>query len=517
MSAVAHETPMTDTNRSMKRTIDSPEFVLCELCVPSKVPKLCMSTSYEDEDYYADAGDDGDPVPEGSYICVIASCGKRSTWGPINGARDSACFCSSHGKTHGGCENVCGKRCEAPGCKKSPNFGQAGGLRKTATCCSVHGMLKGYVDIVNPRCNHPDGCDARAYFGERGGKAIRCGEHRADYVDLISKFCEHAEGCDARAWFGERGGKKVRCGVHRLKHDVDLVSKFCQDADGCDTRASFGKRGGRAFRCSEHREEDDVNVAHSRCEHPTGCDERATFGVDGGRREFCARHCDPNKHIDLNHKRCVTCILVPYKYPHPKSSSGQCSECDPLIYSLPMKKKEEAVKAVLEAAFPDTAVERELPVDFCGDGADREKCGHNQSVRARCDFLLQSGDKIVVVEVDEDAHRHYCPPNEMARVNDIHAAFVKGGNLNNRHVHFVRFNPDAFKIGGKQARVSLRTRHATLVKVVRAALAPSSDERMWSLRHMYYDCDIEGRLCIMDEIDEQIRLMIDAPIYKKLL
>ena len=54
------------------------------------------------------------------------------------------------------------------------------------------------------------------------------------------------------------------------------------------------------------------------------------------------------------------------------------------------------------------------------------------------------------------------------------------------------------------------------MKVVRAALAPSSEERMWSLRHMYYDCDAEGRLCIMDEIDENIRPLIDAPIYKKL-
>ena len=43
---------MTDTYPSVKRTIDSHEFVLCEPRVPFKVPKLCLSTSDEDEDYY---------------------------------------------------------------------------------------------------------------------------------------------------------------------------------------------------------------------------------------------------------------------------------------------------------------------------------------------------------------------------------------------------------------------------------------------------------------------------------
>jgi hypothetical protein len=33
------------------------------------------------------------------------------------------------------------------------------------------------------------------------------------------------------------------------------------------------------------------------------------------------------------------------------------------------------------------------------------------------------------------------------------------------------------------------------------------------MRHLFYDCDANGRLCIMDEISEHIRPLVDAPIY----
>jgi len=109
-----------------KRAIDSNECAICEPCAPSKMPKL--RPSEEDDDDYVDEEDDGDtaldtpdfdPMPKGSKICVFDGCGKWSSWGPINGARNSACFCSSHGKAHGGCERVGQKRCAATPCNNS--------------------------------------------------------------------------------------------------------------------------------------------------------------------------------------------------------------------------------------------------------------------------------------------------------------------------------------------------------------------------------------------------------------
>jgi len=541
---------------SGKRAIDSNECAICEPCAPSKMPKLCPSE--EDDDDFADAEDaggtaldtpDSDPVQKASRICVTDGCGKRTSWGLIDGARYSAFLCSLHGKAHGGCEKVDGKRCAATPCKRKPNFGKPGGLPKTATHCSEH-KLEGYVDLVSKLCENPNcdiiasfdkrggkrarcethseendidlvnklcenpNCDDRAIFGKRGGKPARCKTHiEENDIDLVHKLCENPN-CDIIASFGKRGGKRARCETHSEENDIDLVNKLCENPN-CDDRALYGKRGGTPARCGEHSEENDIDLVNKLCENPN-CDERALYGVEGGRRQYCSRHRDREKHINVHNKRCHTCTLPPYKYPHPKSTTRQCTECDPQYKGPRTKQKEEAMKVELDAAFPNMTIMREYVVDFCGDGADRTKCGQKPAMRARCDFLLQSDDKIVVVEVDEDAHRHYCPPNEITRVNDIYTAFLKGDNLKNRHVHFVRFNPDAFKIGFKSANVSLLTRYATLVEVVRAALAPSSEERAWSLRHMYYDCDAKGRLRIMDEIDEHIRPLVDAPIYNTL-
>ena len=157
-----------------------------------------------------------------------------------------------------------------------------------------------------------------------------------------------------------------------------------------------------------------------------------------------------------------------------------------------------------------------MHVDFCGQGADRTACGKNPALRARCDFVLEAvlEDGVVVqVEVDEHAHRHYCQADEIIRAQSIVAALHEGHN--HRHVHVVRFNPDEFKIGEKTKRVSLKTRYAELVKVIKAALASKKPKDTWSLQYMYYDCDTDGknhRLCIMDDIHPQIREIVLQPI-----
>ena len=201
---------------------------------------------------------DADTMPNGSRICAIASCSKETCWGPIDGARKSACFCSRHGKEHGGCENVKQKKCEAHPCKRRPAFGPAGGLPNTATCCAEHGKPKGYVNIVSPRCEHAS-CVIIATFGKPGGSRARCSEHsQPDDVGLASKMCEHAD-CDTHASFGKPGGTRTRCGEHREPDDVDLASKMCEHAN-CDKTASFGKPGGKRALCNEHSGLDDVDL-----------------------------------------------------------------------------------------------------------------------------------------------------------------------------------------------------------------------------------------------------------------
>ena len=395
---------LADTNRLGKRTIDAHEGALGESCEsgPSKKPKPdpCESTTEEDKDNAeldeeeddddeeenANALDttDADPATKGSWICVIESCGKRSTWGPIVGARASARFCGPHGKAHGGCVDVSHRRCKEPGCKSlSPSFGPVGGVRKDATHCSDHGKPKGYVCIVNPRCQQ-NGCDKYASFGLPGGKKIRCGEHH--------------------------------------------VNKLCQHVGACPLNPSDGVKG---------------------------------------------RPSNKEEHEDVAKPRRVTADLLPKKSLHPKSKTRPCNECDPAINDR-RKKKEEEVKATLEVAF--TNVHRKLPVQFCGEGADRTASDQNPSLRARCDFLIDNERAVVLVEVDDFHDKDYCLPLEIARAHDIVAALLTDGD--HRHVHFVRFNPNAVNINKQK-------RYTKLVDIIKATLASSEEKHdTWSLQYM---------------------------------
>ena len=192
------------------------------------------------------------------------------------------------------------------------------------------------------------------------------------------------------------------------------------------------------------------------------------------------------------------------------SEVGKCKECDTTIQPR-IRVKEDEVAKLLDGAYGDHCVLREFPVSFkaCGIGVDRSACDQKPSINARLDFVIESLTAVVIVEVDEFQHSSYC--GEIARVNEIFTALRLGNNT--RHVHFVRFNPDPFKIDQKKGRVSIEVRHARLVEVIQKALDSHEPQKTWSILHMFFDTDENGRLCIMDEINMEIHPVFIPPIF----
>jgi hypothetical protein len=192
------------------------------------------------------------------------------------------------------------------------------------------------------------------------------------------------------------------------------------------------------------------------------------------------------------------------------STVGKCHECDTTVRTR-VKQKEDAVAELLYGAYADQCVLREFPVPFkaCGIGVDRSACAQKPSINARLDFVIESLTAVVIVEVDEFQHSSYC--GEIARVNEIFTALHLGGNT--RHVQFVRFNPDAFKIDQKPGRVSLKVRNARLVEVIQKALDSHEPQKTWSILHMFFDTDENGRLCIMDDINLEIHPAFVPPTF----
>ena len=124
----------------------------------------------------------------------------------------------------------------------------------------------------------------------------------------------------------------------------------------------------------------------------------------------------------------------------------------------------------------------------------------NKSIGASCggyrpDIKIDRGTYVVVIEIDEHQHRprfihrvvdgatmmvgNYTPDCETTRVLNIMQAVQAP-------MHVIRYNPDAFKIDGKTAKISKKARHATLRDHIQAALANPPDAAL-KITYLYYD------------------------------
>ena len=115
------------------------------------------------------------------------------------------------------------------------------------------------------------------------------------------------------------------------------------------------------------------------------------------------------------------------------------------------KTQEERIAKVLQEHGID--FKREHSVDFRCIGA---------GTCARIDFVLQLGNCIVFLEVDEDQHVSYsisCETSRMTRI--VESLMLEGNSL---PVLFVRYNPHAFRIDGVPQKVLKKDREKQLVE-----------------------------------------------------
>ena len=109
--------------------------------------------------------------------------------------------------------------------------------------------------------------------------------------------------------------------------------------------------------------------------------------------------------------------------------------------------------------------------------ADPVQCG-----RFRVDFVFKSPVQVVALEVDEQAHRTYDLRCELVRMAEASLAY--GG----RPVHWIRYNPDSFKIDGVGRRMSQAARMDLLKARLMGALAQAPDyDHFLTIEFICYD------------------------------
>jgi hypothetical protein len=121
------------------------------------------------------------------------------------------------------------------------------------------------------------------------------------------------------------------------------------------------------------------------------------------------------------------------------------------------KKREEQLYRFLTSAgySPD----RETIVPFCGHGSRK---------LARLDFTIYKTDRVVAVECDEREHDRESVLCEVTRMLDVAAAHRLTSDL---PLHFIRFNPDGYKVDGRAQKPRMAERHKELVLAIEEPLS----------------------------------------------
>jgi hypothetical protein len=121
------------------------------------------------------------------------------------------------------------------------------------------------------------------------------------------------------------------------------------------------------------------------------------------------------------------------------------------------KKREEQLYRFLTAAgySPD----RETIIQFCGEGSKK---------LARLDFTIYKVDRVVVVECDEWEHGRESALCEVTRMLDVAAQHRLRSDL---PLHFIRFNPDGYKVDGRAQKPKMAERHKELVLAIEEPLS----------------------------------------------
>ena len=108
--------------------------------------------------------------------------------------------------------------------------------------------------------------------------------------------------------------------------------------------------------------------------------------------------------------------------------------------------------------------------------ADPAQCG-----RYRVDFVFEWEEGVVLLEYDEQMHSDRDRRCELVRQAEVSLGY--GG----RPVHWIRFDPDAFKVGGETRVTRRKEREAVLLAVLQRALGIADYDHFITVDYICYD------------------------------
>jgi hypothetical protein len=356
--------------------------------------------------------------------CEHKGCDIQAAYG-IKG--QAARFCTTHKL-----ENMVDLKnnyCEYIGCTiANPVFNIKGS--KTGKFCAAH-KTPDMVDIKHNTCEH-DGCNTRPNYGIKGEVARFCVKHKLDnMVDISHTYCEE-KGCTSRPTYGIKGQTAQFCAKHKLDDMVDTANKLCE-VDKCIVRARYGKPGHMVSRCASHKEKGMILKPTAKC---SDCKELAIWG-----KNLTPFHCEQHKlddEVNLVERPCISCGLE-----YILNKDNKCENCNPITVTNAILAKQSALMNYLDS--------RELFGNSTDKIIEGGACG-----KERPDRVYDFGDKIIIVECDENQHKDRNCACEQVRMINISQSY--GGVP----VYFIRWNPDKYTLHSSKKRAEPLTKRYKL-------------------------------------------------------
>jgi hypothetical protein len=256
-------------------------------------------------------------------------------------------------------------------------------------------------------------------------KALYCGTHKKDgMVNVKSKRCLD---CSKRPLFNLEGETiALYCGTHKKDGMVNVKSKRCIE---CSKQPVFNLEGETiALYCGTHKKDGMIDVLSKRC---IECSKQPVFNLEGDTKPlYCMTHKKDGM-VDVKSKRCKSTwcsTIVKKKY------DGYCLFCYMNLFpdkpvARNYKTKEYAVVEYVKTKFPD--------MDWVADKIVNGGCS-----RKRPDLLLDLGNQLLIVEIDENQHTDYDCSCENKRIMEL------SQDVGHRPIVFIRFNPDDYLKNG---------------------------------------------------------------------
>jgi len=279
-------------------------------------------------------------------------------------------------------------RCANLECYTNPCYNYEG---HRANYCAKH-KLKGMIDVKSSHCIYKD-CRRQSIYNIPNEKARYCSLHKTDIMInvkriSIPKTCEYPD-CHKIPRFNIPTKKSgMYCLDHKKYNMVDVVKKTCCKP-GCDAYPKYNlshKTGG--LYCIEHKSKTMINIVERPC---------------------CTPLCTTRGFKKYEY-HCLFCFV--HLFPH-----------SPLTRNY--KTKEASVVEFVKTTFPSYT--------WLNDKRVQDGCS-----RRRPDLLLDLGDQVLIIEVDENQHVDYDCSCENKRLMEL------SKDVGHRPIVFIRFNPDSY-------------------------------------------------------------------------